>query len=235
MAAGGPFGATRVAGRVALVGAALGVVAACGGAGGAPPAPPPPVAPAVAPPTAASAGPGVEGPSPVTGPALPASAPVGLEIPALGVRTAAFVPLGLAPDGSMTVPQEAGTAGWYTGAPAPGALGPAVIAAHVDWKGEAGLFADLVDTAPGDEVRVVRADGWVAVFRVDRVERFPKDRFPTEAVYGSVDHAGLRLITCGGEFDEDRGSHRDNVVAFAALDRVHRGEEPGAAKREARG
>lgn len=156
----------------------------------------------------------------IAGPVLPASAPVRLEIPALGVSTTDVVPLGLTADGAMTVPSEPATAGWYTAAPAPGALGPAVIAAHVDWRGEAGLFADLVDIAVGDSVRVTRADGRVAVFWVDRVNRFPKDTFPTATVYGPIDHAGLRLIICGGVFDDDRGSHRDNVVAFAALDRV---------------
>jgi hypothetical protein len=36
-------------------------------------------------------------------------------------------------------------------------------------------------------------------------------------VSGSIDHAGLRLITCGGEYD-DRRHHCDvSVVAFAAL------------------
>jgi hypothetical protein len=46
-------------------------------------------------------------------------------------------------------------------------------------------------------------------------ERFPKTAFPTERVYGDLDHAGVRLITCGGEFDRDHRSYRDNVVVFA--------------------
>ncbi|TVR18867.1 MAG: class F sortase, partial [Nitriliruptor sp.] len=50
-----------------------------------------------------------------------------------------------------------------------------------------------------------------------RVERFDRDAFPTEAVYSHLDHVGLRLITCGGEFDRQPRSYRDNLVAFAAL------------------
>jgi hypothetical protein len=64
---------------------------------------------------------------------------------------------------------------------------------------------------------VGRADDTVAVFRVTRVARFAKSRFPTRAVFGAVDHAGLRLITCGGYFDESRRRYRDNVVVFATL------------------
>ena len=41
--------------------------------------------------------------------------------------------------------------------------------------------------------------------------------FPTERVYGDIDHAGLRLITCGGEFDRAVRSYRDNVVVYASL------------------
>ena len=47
--------------------------------------------------------------------------------------------------------------------------------------------------------------------------RFAEDAFPTAAVYGDLDHAGLRVITCGGEFDAGAQSYRDNTVVFADL------------------
>lgn len=154
--------------------------------------------------------------APVADPLAPAD-PVSLDIPVLAVHTGAIVPLDREPDGSMQVPDGAHTAGWYTGAPTPGALGPAVLIAHVDWMGEQGLFYDLARLAPGDTIPVGRADGSVAVFQVTHVEHYPKDAFPTEAVYGTVDYPELRLITCGGDFDEQRASYRDNVVAFAEM------------------
>ena len=55
------------------------------------------------------------------------------------------------------------------------------------------------------------------MFAVDRVEQYAKDRFPSDAVYGDVDGAELRLITCGGEFDDGVGSYEDNVVVYAHL------------------
>jgi sortase (surface protein transpeptidase) len=112
------------------------------------------------------------------------------------------------------------SAGWYTGSPTPGELGPAVIAGHVDWGGRPGVFYRLRDVHPGDEISVLRANSTVAVFRVSRVEQFPKDAFPTDVVYGDIDHAGLRLITCGGSFDSRERSYDDNIVVFAEFDRV---------------
>ena len=73
---------------------------------------------------------------------------------------------------------------------------------------------------PGDWIVVDRADGTQAIFEVDRVERHAKDDFPTDEVSGDIDHAGLRLVTCGGAFDENTGDYLDNVIVFASLSSV---------------
>ncbi|WP_433605298.1 class F sortase [Dactylosporangium sp. CA-139114] len=151
-----------------------------------------------------------------SGPLMVSSPPVRLSIPELGV-TSNLIGLATNPDGTMEVPGDASTVGWFTGAPTPGALGPAVLAGHVDWKGDKGAFYRLATLTAGDEITVTRLDGSQAVFAVTKVERHPKDQFPTQAVYGPTDHAALRLITCGGEFDAAAGHYRDNIVAFADL------------------
>ena len=147
---------------------------------------------------------------------LPASQPVRVRVPALGV-TSAVIELGLQDDGSMEVPGGAYPVGWYDASPTPGELGPAVLAGHVDWAGEPGAFYGLRELLPGDEVVVDRVDGTVATFRVDRVEEHDKDAFPSDDVYGDIPSAGLRLITCGGSFDRDTGDYDDNVIVFASL------------------
>lgn len=143
------------------------------------------------------------------------SVPVRVQIPAIGVDSD-LMDLGLEPDGTLEVPPAGFPAGWYTGAPTPGELGPAIIAGHVDWQGP-GVFHELHLLSPDDQVTVLRADGSAAVFRVTRVEQYPKNAFPTEEVYGNIDHAGLRLITCGGVLNRAAGSHEDNIVVFAEL------------------
>jgi sortase (surface protein transpeptidase) len=145
-----------------------------------------------------------------------ASTPVHVQIPAIGVDSG-LLNLGLQDDGTMEVPPDGASAGWYTGAPTPGDLGPAIIVGHVDWGGDRGVFYNLRDLKPNDDVTVTRMDGSTVVFRVSHVEQFPKGEFPTDTVYGDIDHAGLRLITCGGSFDRQARSYVDNIVVFADL------------------
>ena len=177
-------------------------------------------APAAAAPASTSAAPAPAAtPSPSVAPAalvMAASAPVRVQIPAIGVDSA-LMDLGLQDDGTLEVPPSGFPAGWFTGAPTPGEQGPAVLAGHVDWDGEPGVFWALRDVVAGDEITVTRADGSSAVFRVTEVGQYDKDAFPTAAVYADLDHAGLRVITCGGDFDRAARSYEDNTVVFADL------------------
>ena len=147
---------------------------------------------------------------------LTKSIPTRIEVPSIGVDSS-LMGLGLDAQGAMQVPAEGFPAGWYTGAPTPGETGPAVIAGHVDWAGVPGVFIELANLVPGAEISVTREDGSIARFEVTEVTTFPKDEFPTDLVYGTLDYAGLRLITCGGAFDASASSYQDNVVAFAKL------------------
>jgi hypothetical protein len=156
------------------------------------------------------------GPDPVTGPLMDISTPTRVIIPALNISVP-VIGLGQLPDGSMQVPADAKTVGWYTKAPTPGSLGPAVLAGHVDYRGHEGTFAHLDRLRAGDPITVHRQDGSTAVFVITSVERYAKDRFPSNAVYGPTNHAGLRLITCGGDFDNHSGHYVDNIVAYADL------------------
>jgi sortase (surface protein transpeptidase) len=127
------------------------------------------------------------------------------------------VPLGLNADRTVQVPpvDTPEQAGWFTGAPRPGDPGPAVLLGHVNGGGQAGIFARLGELGPGDEVLVERADGSTVRFTVRRVDQVPKTDFPTDEVYGDTDGPELRLITCGGSFDESADSYRDNIIVYA--------------------
>lgn len=155
------------------------------------------------------------------GPLLASSVPTTLNIPRIHVRSA-LVRLGLDGSGAMEVPVDPDEAGWFTGAPTPGSLGPAVIAGHVTWDRYPAVFFRLAELRRGDRVEVLRRDGQAAVFAVSGVRRFSKARFPTDAVYGPTHRAALRLITCGGQYDEGAARYEDNVVVFAELVDVRR-------------
>lgn len=185
--------------------------------------PPDPVA-------AGPAGPAVAGTAPAgaspVGEVLPPSPPRSISIPSIGVESVVDQS-GLAPDGTLEVPAPGpgyDRASWYRGSSAPGFRGPSVILGHVDSATEGpSVFYDLGRMRPGAEITVTRADGIAATFRVDEVRSFPKNAFPTESVYGDVDRAELRLITCGGDFDSAARSYRDNTVVFAHLVGSNRG------------
>jgi sortase (surface protein transpeptidase) len=154
--------------------------------------------------------------SPPPGPVLKASTPVRVDIPRIGVHSR-LLPLGLAHDGTLEVPSlaRAQLAGWYDKGPTPGEPGPAVIVGHVDTKKGPAVFFELGRLKPGDKVDVTRKDGKVAAFSVDSVERVSKAHFPTKRVYGEVPFAGLRLITCGGDFKGH--SYTGNTIVYGHL------------------
>jgi sortase (surface protein transpeptidase) len=144
-----------------------------------------------------------------------AAPPRWIRVPAIGV-SAPVTPLGLNPDRSLQVPAEWGHTGWYKDGPEPGEQGPAVIAGHVDSKSGPAVFYRLGELHRGALISIRRADRSVVRFRVEGVERWPKDHFPTRRVYRPTKDAALRLITCGGSFNGATGHYLDNTIVYAA-------------------
>src|SRR6185503_18602202 len=102
---------------------------------------------------------------------LPGSAPVGLAIPSIDVRSTKIVDLGLQDDGSIEVPRDASAPGWFTPGPSPGQLGPAVIAGHVDSSTGPAVFYRLGQLRPRDLIEVQRDGGTWVSFAVVSVQR----------------------------------------------------------------
>ena len=142
------------------------------------------------------------------------ASPVSLTIPLIGVKTN-LITLGLAAGGSMQVPSTTTVAGWFTGSPRPGAVGSSIIVGHVDSVSGRGVFFRLPELKAGNDVFVKRADGTTAEFRVTEIQTYPKDKFPTDRVYGPTPDAQLRLITCGGAFDPVTHHYLSNIVVYA--------------------
>ncbi len=142
-------------------------------------------------------------------------APDRIRIPTIGVDSALeFLDIDAA--GALHAPKDFGKPGWFSKGPAPGDLGPAVIAGHVDSERGPAVFYRLRDLKAGDVIEVSRGGQWVR-FQVTASERYPKDQFPTAKVYNPTPVPELRLITCGGTFDRSRRSYEDNIVVYALL------------------
>lgn len=148
--------------------------------------------------------------------APPAAPPVRVTIPKMQVRKR-LVGLSILNDGTLAAPEDFDAPGWYREGVTPGDQGPAVIVGHVDSTDGPAVFFKLETLKAGDKAYVKRADGTTVTFVVDRVERYAKDNFPTQQVYGPTPGAELRLITCGGAFDNTTLSYDDNVVAYAHM------------------
>lgn len=174
-------------------------------------------------PIASGAGSAAAATSSSPGPLGP-SRPVRVRIPAIGVNTVVN-PIGLAPDGTLAVPQPGphlDQAAWFRNSPTPGQPGPSIIEGHVDSSAGPSVFFRLGAIKPGDTVVVNRKDGSVVTFRVNAVRDFLKSNFPTNLVYGSqLGEPTLRLITCS-DFDTAIHHHVGNEVVFAHLVDVRR-------------
>ena len=152
-----------------------------------------------------------------SGPASPQAEgadPVRIRIPAIGVD-APVQPLTVDQNGVLPPPDTNDGTGWWRDGPEPGERGPAVIAGHLDSRHGPAVFFRLTDLTSGVQIFVDRADGTTAVFATQRIERYDKNAFPTDAVYGDTPDPQLRLITCGGKFDRKHRRYLDNIVVFA--------------------
>jgi hypothetical protein len=145
------------------------------------------------------------------------SAPVALYIPHIGVR-AKIISLGLTSAGAVRVPPltRPFITSWYDRGPTPGAPGAAVIFGHVDSHAVGpAVFYRLGDLRPGDLVYVTLEDRRTALFRVYSAALYQKAEFPDQAIYGYTSWPSLRLVTCGGQFDQATGHYLSNTVVFA--------------------
>lgn len=140
--------------------------------------------------------------------------PATIRIPAIGV-VAPVDPLFIDADGVLPPPDSYDGTGWWHAGPEPGEDGPAVIAGHIDSRSGPAVFYRLGELAPGDEIHVDRVDGSTVTFVARRTEQHDKDTFPTAEVYGDTPGPALRLVTCGGEFDQAARSYDDNVIVWA--------------------
>lgn len=148
---------------------------------------------------------------------MPRAMPRQIRIPAIGVD-ASIVSVGLNQQGAIAMPDSVDVGAWYNGSPTPGQLGPAIIAGHVDnyYQGD-GAFFPLRNTQVGDMIYIDRADGTTATFKVADIKQVPQANFPTQEVFGNINYAGLRVITCGGAFNHQTYEYEDNIVVFAIL------------------
>jgi len=128
---------------------------------------------------------------------------------------------GIVEDGTVEVPAAPERAGWFRLGTVPGYRGSAVILGHVDSVDGPAVFADLSTMRSPDRVQVVLSDDTLVTFEVTSVETYANADFPAERVYAGTSRvAALNLVTCGGEYDRERGGYQSNVVVYTRRTRL---------------
>ncbi len=148
------------------------------------------------------------------------SSQVRLNIAAIGVSIV-LGQTGLDKSGHLMVPENPNHAAWYARGPKIGETGTALITGHLDSPAGPGVFFNLHKLSAGDEIRVNRKDGSVAVFTVARLASYAQDdSFPWSQVYSTTGSSALRIITCDGVYNPASGRYSRNLVVYASLSRI---------------
>lgn len=143
--------------------------------------------------------------------------PVRLRIPAIGVD-AAIESVGQDRAGRMETPSLVDDVAWYAPGAAPGEIGNAVLAGHLDRIGGApAVFWALGKLAVGDDIFVTDSAGEELHFRVTGVDSYPYDAAPLDDIFGFAIRSRLNLITCRGKWDRSGQTYSQRLVVYSEL------------------
>ncbi|MFC5775586.1 class F sortase [Ectobacillus antri] len=149
-------------------------------------------------------------------PSVVHAAPTKISIPRLSLE-AQVVPVQLTTDGAMEVPKDVKKVGWYALGAAPGEIGTAVLAGHVDNYIGPGIFFYLKRIRLGDEIMVYGEDGKKLTFTVFKKEVYPFNQAPVEEIFSAADGKYLNIITCDGRYDRRTENHEKRLVVYTKL------------------
>lgn len=142
--------------------------------------------------------------------------PARLEIPALAV-SAEVVDLGVEPDGTLASPKTGDVVGWYTQTARPGQVGNMIVSGHLDWNRRPAVFWGLRRLGPGDQIRVVDAEGASYDYLVEWTRRVDARKAPLDEILGPTTSRWLTLITCAGAFDPKTRDYAERLIVRAKL------------------
>jgi hypothetical protein len=130
-------------------------------------------------------------------------------------------------DGVMEAPSGPTDVAWYQQTDLLGEVGNVVMVGYVDYfdVGPA-VFFHLQDLEQGDEIVATGTDGNRYVYTVERVELYEVVDMTdqtVEEIVGPTQEASITLITCGGEFDYDRGVYLSRTVVRGTLTSINEG------------
>jgi sortase (surface protein transpeptidase) len=142
--------------------------------------------------------------------------PSAVEVPSIGV-TAPVLTVGVGSEGELVIPESVLDVGWYQGSAVPGEPGVALLTSHLDTRTQGrGVFAGLTALEVGASIEMRDGQGTVTRWRVVAREQHLKTALPPQ-LFARTGPPLLALVTCGGPFNTETRSYRDNVIVWAEL------------------
>jgi len=124
-------------------------------------------------------------------------------------------------DGIMQDPTGPWVISWYDFSAKVGAIGNSVYSGHVDyWDVGPAVLRDVAKLSEGAQIDVVGEDGTIYTYAVEYIERIATADLTQEDfdnIVGPTDYAAITIITCGGDFDYDRGEYLQRDIIRARL------------------
>lgn len=147
------------------------------------------------------------------------TAPVSISIPDATVD--AEVERNQIVDGVMLDPSGPWVVSWYQETGELGEFGNTVMSGHIDyWDVGPAVFYTVAQLPEGAQISVTGENGAVYTYAVEWIKDYEVAGLTPEEIneiVGTTDYRALTLITCGGEFDYDRGEYLYRTVIRAKL------------------
>lgn len=141
-----------------------------------------------------------------------------IKIPKISVY-ARVTQVGLDSSGAIGTPSNTNDTSWYTGSAKPGRTGATLIDGHVLSMNYHGVFHDLKNLLPGDNIQIVRGDGTILNYSVVTIRYYSDTNVDMAAALSPITpgKSGLNLITCAGKENPGTITFNQRLVVFAEL------------------
>lgn len=118
----------------------------------------------------------------------------------------------------VAAPYNIYIAGWYRDSAKPGDKGLSIIDGHLDGYSKPGIFKDLKNLKPNDEINIEKGDSSVVKYKVMKVEEVDSDKAVNYLFSQSPKiKSQLNLITCGGNYDSNKKLYDKRIIVSSEL------------------
>ncbi len=140
-----------------------------------------------------------------------------IRIPNIAIE-ARVVRLGTGPSNQLRAPSSIFDAGWYDGSSKPGEPGAVLIDGHVSGPTKHGIFYNLKNLNPGDDIQIEKGDNKIIHYKVVKIVSYPVNEVDMAAALTPVipGKNGLNIMTCSGKFDVKSNEYLQRIVVFAS-------------------